>query len=93
MPGHGKPSGYVSVMCRATDRADGDAWMRESAERSWEYQDLSDWRRADRQPRSSIAYEGEAAGLDLPSAVASRPPVRLPAAPDDSHLLRLAARS
>jgi 2-polyprenyl-3-methyl-5-hydroxy-6-metoxy-1,4-benzoquinol methylase len=93
LPDHGKPSGYLSVMCRAVDRADRDAWMRESAERAWEYRDQSDWSRADRQPDSSIAYEGAEGGLDLRRAVASRPPVTLPAAQDDSHLLRLAARA
>jgi 2-polyprenyl-3-methyl-5-hydroxy-6-metoxy-1,4-benzoquinol methylase len=93
MPDHGKPSGYLSVMCRAVDRVDGDPWMRESASRSWEYQDLSDWRRADRQPVSSIAYAGAEPGLDLRRAVESRPPVRLPAAQDDSHVLRLSARA
>jgi 2-polyprenyl-3-methyl-5-hydroxy-6-metoxy-1,4-benzoquinol methylase len=88
-----KPSGYLSVVCRAVDAADSDAWMRESSRTSWEYHGLSDWRRADAQPRSSIEYSGSAAEIDLADEVAARPPVSLTAEPDDTHLLRLEATS
>lgn len=88
-----KPSGYVSVVCRAVDNADRDDWMRESTLTSWEYHGLSDWRRADKQPRSTIRYTGASAEIDLAESLASRPPTRVPADVDDSHVLRLAATS
>jgi 2-polyprenyl-3-methyl-5-hydroxy-6-metoxy-1,4-benzoquinol methylase len=91
VPDYGKPGGYLSVMCRAVDRADRDNWMRDSAERSWEYQDLTDWRRAERQRESSVTYTRGIAGFGLRSAIESRPAVPMPAAEDDSHILRLDA--
>lgn len=53
----GKRSGYASVLCRAVEEIlpePGDEWMADSAARSWEYEWLVDWERADRQERSSI---------------------------------------
>jgi SAM-dependent methyltransferase len=88
-----KLSGYVSVVCRAVDAADRDEWMRESTRTSWEYHGLSDWRRADRQPRSAIRYTVEDDEIDLADCVATRPHARVPADPDDSHVLRLGATS
>jgi 2-polyprenyl-3-methyl-5-hydroxy-6-metoxy-1,4-benzoquinol methylase len=88
-----KPSGYVSVVCRAVDDADRDDWMRDSTRTSWEYHGLSDWRRAEAQPRSTIRYMGGNAALDLAESLASRPPTGIPADVDDSHVLRLAATS
>jgi 2-polyprenyl-3-methyl-5-hydroxy-6-metoxy-1,4-benzoquinol methylase len=93
VPDYGKPGAYLSVMCRAVAGVDGDPWMRESVRTSWESQDLCDWRRADRQPESTIAYRNAEPDLDLRAAVGARPPVPMPAAEDDSHLLRLDARS
>jgi SAM-dependent methyltransferase len=93
-----KPSGYLSVLCRAVDESDeagGDQWMRESTATSWEYLDGSDWDRAARAPESSIEYVGERDGgrIDLAAAVAATPPVATAATEDDSHILRLSATS
>jgi SAM-dependent methyltransferase len=90
-----KPTGYASVVCRAIDRVDGDAWMRASAREAWEYRGLCDWRRAGRQPLSDVKYRGTAGdgGIDVAEMIATTEPVRVPVAEDDSHLLRLDARS
>jgi 2-polyprenyl-3-methyl-5-hydroxy-6-metoxy-1,4-benzoquinol methylase len=91
--GLGKDAGYLSVACRAVDRADADAWMTESVRSSWEYHGHTDWSLVDRRPSSSIGYEGiePSDGLDLHTAVLDRPRVERPAARDDSHMLALAA--
>jgi SAM-dependent methyltransferase len=88
-----KPSGYLSVVCRAVDSGEMDGWMRNSAETSIEYQRITDWRLARSQPRSDIRYEGQddPEGFDLISAVHDRRPVMPPAAPGDSHMLALDA--
>jgi 2-polyprenyl-3-methyl-5-hydroxy-6-metoxy-1,4-benzoquinol methylase len=90
-----KESGYLSVACRAVDRVGGDAWTAESMRNSWEYRDLTDWRRADSRPESSIGLDAPepAGGIDLGAAVRERPPVRWPAAREDSHVLALSDRS
>lgn len=62
----GKRSGYLSVLCRATDEIlpeDDDEWMADSAARSWEYEWLVDWERAAAQPRSRIGVRGKGAPL------------------------------
>lgn len=88
-----KPSGYLSVLCRAVDRADEDDWMRDSAATSWEYLDGSDWARAARAPESGIEYVGDRDGgrIELASAVRETPPLGRAESEDDSHLLRLSA--
>lgn len=56
-----KPSGYASVLCRAVDRplpTDDDEWMADSAARSWEYDWIPDWDRADAEPLSRISAKG-----------------------------------
>jgi SAM-dependent methyltransferase len=56
----GKASGYLSVLCRATDAplpSVGDEWMSDSVQRSWEYEWLPDWERAQAQPLSRISTE------------------------------------
>jgi SAM-dependent methyltransferase len=90
-----KPSGYVSVACRAVDHAADDDWMGESSASAWDYLDLSDWERADRQPKSTIGYRGESGdgSFDLVEAIRTRTPVTAPGAEEDSHLLRLSATS
>jgi SAM-dependent methyltransferase len=93
---HGLPdkqTGYASVVCRAVDEADGDDWMRASARSSWEYSDLSDWDLADSQPVSSIRYRSPHGpeSIDLAEFIASAPPIQVPAAEDDGHILRLTA--
>ncbi|MCU1346703.1 MAG: hypothetical protein JWL70_2969 [Acidimicrobiia bacterium] len=87
-----QPSGYMSVLCRAVDRADADPWMQASAQASWEYNGLADWQRANSQPVSSIRTRGEERAIDL-MEYASKAQVSSPAAEGDSHLLRLSAYS
>lgn len=96
-----KPSGYLSVLCRATDdvvAADGDEWMRE-ATRSWEYPWLTDWKLAARQPVSNIRlkaepdrrfYRADTGTLDLWEAVTKGEPLAAASRPQDTHLLSLA---
>jgi len=88
-----KPSGYVSVACRAVDSVEMDDWMTDSVRASLEYHGLTDWRLADSQPRSTIRYRGaaEAKDFDLEEAVRERPPVMPPAETRDSHVLMLDA--
>lgn len=96
-----KPSGYLSVLCRASDNvapADGDEWMK-SASTSWEYQGLIDWELAARQPVSDIRtkaepdrrfYRADTGTLDLWEAVTRGEPLGRAARPQDTHLLSLA---
>jgi 2-polyprenyl-3-methyl-5-hydroxy-6-metoxy-1,4-benzoquinol methylase len=88
-----KPSGYLSVACRAVDGVEADDWMRESVRASWEYHGLTDWQRADAQPPSGISYAGagEPEEFDLDRAVRERPPVMPPAETRDTHVLTLDA--
>jgi len=90
-----KESGYLTVVCRAAERVEDDAWMRESRELSLEYHGLVDWRLAESQPWSEVGYLGpeRADGLDLAAAVRDRTPVMPPARTDDSHVLTLDATS
>jgi SAM-dependent methyltransferase len=87
-----KPSGCVSVACRAVDEADDDPWM-ESAPTSWEYLGLSDWKLADAQDVSDIRYDAPGGGrrIDLHETIEREAAVRRPVAEEDSHLLRLSA--
>ncbi|HMJ95061.1 MAG TPA: methyltransferase domain-containing protein [Thermoleophilaceae bacterium] len=89
-----KPSGYLSVVCRAVDSVETDVWMRNSEQTSIEYQGLTDWRLAQSQPRSEIRYDAkeDPDDFDLVRTVHDRRPVMPPAAPLDSHLLALGAR-
>ena len=83
-----KPSGYLSVICRATDDvipAEDDQWMRACASASWEYLWLVDWQRASDQPVSTIGCEREE-GIDLALDLKSVGPAERP---EDGHLLRL----
>jgi 2-polyprenyl-3-methyl-5-hydroxy-6-metoxy-1,4-benzoquinol methylase len=96
-----KPSGYLSVLCRASDdvvAADGDEWMR-SAITSWEYKGLIDWELAARQPVSNIKtkaepdrrfYRPDTDSLDLWEAVTRGEPMTVAARMQDTHLLSLA---
>ena len=96
-----KRSGYLSVLCRASDEvlatAD-DEWMLNSAAGSWEYQWNADWKLAARQPKSKININGQLDKshfrkdldcLDLWEAVNNRPPLTVTQSPSDSHLLSL----
>lgn len=100
-----KPSGYLSVVCRAVHEVrptKDDKWMAKSKRSSWEYLGLCDWKRAGDQPGSAIKYRGEvkddlwredSRSLDLWRAINERPPVTSAERPEDSHLLRLSDRS
>jgi 2-polyprenyl-3-methyl-5-hydroxy-6-metoxy-1,4-benzoquinol methylase len=90
-----RPTGYVSVLCRAVDEFEGDDWMRQSVMHSWEHRLLTDWRLADRQPRSSTECRGnvETHGIDLIDALSTLQPITSDATEEDSHVLRLSARS
>jgi 2-polyprenyl-3-methyl-5-hydroxy-6-metoxy-1,4-benzoquinol methylase len=95
-----KPSGHLSVLCRAADdvmATDDDAWMAESARHSWEYLGISS-DKLERQPVSHIGYKGEVNrqhfrsdidSLDLWQAVTAGEGLSQTAATSDSHVLRL----
>jgi hypothetical protein len=94
------PSGYLSVICRASDDvvADtDDGWMKKSSRESWEYRDLVDSALLQRQPVSTVGYHGgrhsehmrDDRSLDLWKAVRGLPHVRRVQDPRDSHTLRL----
>lgn len=99
-----KPSGYLSVVCRATDEVQAsadDAWMGQAAGKSWEHLNLIDWQRAARQQVSAISYAGHdrrfhRADLDclnLFDAVQQREPYTKATDHRDTHLLCLADQS
>jgi len=100
-----KPSGYLSVLCRASDEVlatHDDDWMSVSARGSWEYRDVSTPRIAERQAVSRIKYKGEVDEqyfrddidcLDLWEAVTKNQPVTSAGQPSNSHILRLADQS
>jgi SAM-dependent methyltransferase len=100
-----RPSGYLSVVCRAVDDVvpePDDKWMRNSAAQSWEHRQLVDWKRVVRQPTSSIEYRPsdgiidqyrtDTGTLDLLHAVQIRPPMEKSADLSDGHFLGLEHR-
>lgn len=94
-----KPSGYISVACRAVDQpllTSADNWMNKSARESWEYQGLIDWKRAVGNPVSQIEYNGnperkclrnDSGSMDLWRAINEITPARM--GEGDTHVLRL----
>jgi SAM-dependent methyltransferase len=89
-----KPTAHLSVLCRAVDAPDGDEWMQSSTQSSWEYLGLSDWRRADRQPVSTVNARNDQSPIaDLREWMRSSVPVRGAAATADSHTLLLEHQS
>jgi 2-polyprenyl-3-methyl-5-hydroxy-6-metoxy-1,4-benzoquinol methylase len=100
-----RPSGFVSVVCRAMDDvvpANGDNWMAGVAANSWEHRDLTDWPRAAAQPISTIQYHGntekkffrsDALSLDLLAAVNGQEPKTRTTIRSDTHTLFLEDRS
>jgi 2-polyprenyl-3-methyl-5-hydroxy-6-metoxy-1,4-benzoquinol methylase len=95
-----KPSGYLSVVCRATDdvmAGADDAWMRKAAAGSWEHLHLTDWRRAAQQPVSPIRYDRQNDRsnrhdqdcIDLFDAVHTNKPYTKITDRRDSHILFL----
>jgi 2-polyprenyl-3-methyl-5-hydroxy-6-metoxy-1,4-benzoquinol methylase len=95
------PSGYLSVVCRATDEAlpgEDDRWMTKALSGSWEMRGLTDWDRTGGQQLSSIRYKKEPAtaflrpngqGIDLHAAVLGSPDPLPASDPADTHFLRL----
>jgi hypothetical protein len=100
-----KPSGYLSVLCRASDdvlATRDDEWMPVSARDSWEYHDLYNSKKAAGQPVSHIDHKGkldksffreEIECLDLWQGVNNRPPLTLTGRISDSHILSLSDQS
>jgi hypothetical protein len=96
-----KPSGYISVLCQATDEVlptEGDHWMMKSANESWEYHGLSDWGKAKHQTKSNIKCKNPVSRkhfrkdlhcLDLREAIRQKTPISLAKRQSDSHILRL----
>jgi 2-polyprenyl-3-methyl-5-hydroxy-6-metoxy-1,4-benzoquinol methylase len=99
-----KPSGYVSVLCRATNDVlptKEDQWMSKSAKSSWEHCTLSNWELVKQQPKSSIQcksqidkqhYRKDIKCLDLWKAINQNSPVTTNKE-SDSHTLRLSDNS
>ncbi len=86
------PSGSLCVLCRATDEAAADPWMRRSVAQSWEYQNFTDWVRADRQPVSTIAAESTTP-IELTAKELASRQVEGSVSEHDAHVLHLADRS
>lgn len=98
-----KPSGYLSVVCRAVDDVLPDAddrWMPAAAAKSWEYMGLIRWEMARRAPLSQIGYRRpldtrfarkDGRSVELWPAVQAMPPVAAEGE-RDTHLLRLSDR-
>lgn len=96
-----KPSGYMSVVCRAVDDvipSQGDGWMARSAEHSWERRGLSDWQMAKDQPLSSVVYRrppnreawhSDTETLDLWKFAQTMPEISSVSNLEDSHTLML----
>jgi hypothetical protein len=87
---HGLDTGYLSVLCRATDEETvSDRWSMASRAQSWEVRGLCDFQRAAQQARSTVA--GPDADLRLFEA-AQDPARQVISAgrPQDGHTLMLA---
>ena len=90
--GPNEDRGYVSVLCRAVDGSDADAWMQESAIGSIEYTLGTDWATADSQPVSDIALTEELtdiSGMSLLDAIRSAPLTPTVVAKDCTGFLQL----
>jgi hypothetical protein len=95
-----KPSGYLSVLCRATDDVvptAGDDWMK-NAMKSWEYPWMTDWKLATRQPVSNIRlktepdrrfFRSDTQSLDLWEAVNKGESLTTTSKSWETHLLSL----
>jgi SAM-dependent methyltransferase len=95
-----KPSGYLSMVCRATDDVlamPDDTWMAQAARKSWEYIGLAGPDRMQSAPVSQIAYKHDinpafvrpdGRSIDPWNAVGAMPPTTI-AGEQDTHLLRL----
>lgn len=98
-------SGYLAVVCRATDEPAfeaGDPWAVESIEDSYETILLWDQQRQAAQPQSAIGYRealdpallsSNGRTLELLKAVRALPPIHKAERTQDSHALLLADRT
>lgn len=96
-----KQSGFMSVVCRAADHPIAtaeDEWMERSAQESWEYQGLIDWKRAEGNQISQIQFNGnrdlkhfrsDTASMDLWQAVNEMTPAKSAERSMDAHVLKL----
>lgn len=94
-----RPSGYLSVLCRAHDDVldtRDDRWMTKSAKSSWEYCGLSDWKLVRSLPTSKIKYDidkkyfrDDIECIDLHEAVTQGKTILSAEQESDSHVLRL----
>jgi len=99
-----KPSGYLSVVCRAADEplpSQDDSWLAGSVQQSWESLGGVDWQRADAATRSRITYDRQPdprfvrpdlRSIDLWAAVQQGIPAEI-RSKQDTHLLMLSDRS
>jgi len=99
-----KPSGYLSVVCRAIDeplRTEDDSWITESAKNSWESLGGIDWGRVDSSERSEVNYRKpldprfarpDGRSIDLWETVQHGSPAKAQSK-QDTHLLMLSDRS
>jgi len=97
-------TGYLSVVCRATDNpipSRKDEWMVKSAQHSWEYTGLIDWDSCNRQVVTHVPYSAtiesnvlrdDTGTVDLSRAVTSRA-IHQAEKSSDAHVLRLADNS
>jgi len=95
-----KPSGYLSVVCRATDdviATHNDVWMQDVGKHGWEHVHGVDWRRASNQPVSKANYKhqnhsadlAELEAIDLYETLQRKDPLTRIAHRHDSHTLCL----
>ena len=75
-----KKSGYVSILCQATDSSEADVWAQTMISNSIESQRLCDWKRVDAQQVSSINYTGPRDAMKIVTKAETT---------QDSHLLLL----
>jgi 2-polyprenyl-3-methyl-5-hydroxy-6-metoxy-1,4-benzoquinol methylase len=97
-------TGYLSVVCRATDNpipSREDEWMVKSAQQSWEYTGLIDWDFCNRQSVTQISYSAtiennllrdDTGTVDLSTAAPNKS-IHRAEKPSDAHVLRLADNS
>lgn len=107
MPVHveGMRTGYLSVLCRASDdvvAADGDTYLAAVRDHSWEHQTLTPWQIVDGSPFSTIAQldrspdvvrRPDADAIDLWATVQQQPAHGPATVPADAHVLHLADES
>jgi 2-polyprenyl-3-methyl-5-hydroxy-6-metoxy-1,4-benzoquinol methylase len=100
-PVPGLRTGYMSILCRASDGllpTSGDDYLQALQQHSWEYNSLTDWAAVESHPRSSIGFTGPYDGvvqrgdvdaIDLWASVQNQPG-HGPAQARDAHQLHLA---